>query len=728
MPTLVGKSGVFTRPLLARQSATRARWRDWHSRNGRATLTPVQGPSRRGLQIALGLLWLLDGLLQFQPSMFNPYFYGMMFNMSPAAPPGWLFDVQSRFWPAVETHAVLANALFASLQVVLGLGLFWRRSARLALAASVPWALAVWLFGEAAGGLFVQGANALTGAPGSALLYAVTAVMLWPRKADAERTVAAAGPLGGAANLLWVVLWLGTAALEAEALNRTARYTSAAVQSAGSGGPAWISHISNGVSGLVGPHGPEAALAMGVAQAMTGLGILWHRSRRVALVGGMALALLYGIAGQDVGGLLSNGFDIFHSGATDPGTAPIICIIALALWPRHAVVAPRIPAPRLELRTRQRRFGVSLSVVILSLLLASCSSPAARVTAPSTTPSGGHTSTPETVPTNIYAAAGANMFSPAVGGMRSLVYVPESTGSEVDVIDPTTYTVIDRYQTGTEVQHVVPSWDLQTLYATNDAGDSLTPISPYTGKPEGPNVAVADPYNLYFTPDGRYAIVVEERNQVLSFRDPHTFAVMKDVPVDCAGVDHGDFSANGSYAIFSCEFSSKMVKIDLATLSVDRYLTIPGSSPQDVKLDPTGHVFYTSDMYQGGVWMIDAATFKTIGFIPTGRDAHGLYTSRDSRYLYVSNRGAGSVSVIDFTTRKVVATWVIPGGGSPDMGNVSADGTKLWLSGRYNDCVYVFSTIDGHLLAEIPVPNRPHGLAVWPQPGRYSVGHTGIMR
>ena len=117
----------------------------------------------RGLQIALGLLWLFDGILQFQSSMFSPYFYGMMFNMSPAAPPGWLFDIQSRFWPTVESHAVLANAVFASLQVVLGLGLLWRRSARLALAASVPWALGVWLFGEAAGGLFVQGANALIG-------------------------------------------------------------------------------------------------------------------------------------------------------------------------------------------------------------------------------------------------------------------------------------------------------------------------------------------------------------------------------------------------------------------------------------------------------------------------------------------------------------------------------------------------------------------------------------
>jgi YVTN family beta-propeller protein len=329
---------------------------------------------------------------------------------------------------------------------------------------------------------------------------------------------------------------------------------------------------------------------------------------------------------------------------------------------------------------------------------------------------------------NVYAADGPNMLSPVVRHMPYLIYVPESAGSDVDVIDPKTYKVIARYQTGLDPQHVVPAWNLKTLYATNDLGNSLTPISPYTGRPEGPNIPVTDPYNMYFTPDGRYAIVVEEADQVLAFRNPRTFALVKALHVDCPGVDHGDFSADGTFAVFSCEFSARMVKVDLATKSVAGYLNIPGSAPQDVKLDPSGAIFYTADMNRGGVYEIDAATFKVIGFIPTGRDAHGLYVSRDDRYLYVTDRGAGAVSVIDFATRKVTATWHIPGGGSPDMGNVSPDGKVLWVSGRYNDCVYAISTTNGHLLAEIPVPNEPHGLAVWPQPGNYSLGHTGIMR
>lgn len=344
------------------------------------------------------------------------------------------------------------------------------------------------------------------------------------------------------------------------------------------------------------------------------------------------------------------------------------------------------------------------------------------------TRSGVTSSTTAPPPVNIYAADGPNDFSPVVKHDPYLIYVPESSGRRVDVIDPRTMTVIDRYETGLGPQHVVAAWDLKTLYAANDLGNSLTPIDPATGKPAGPNIPVADPYNMYFTPDGRYAIVVEEARQILAFRDPHTFALLKAVPVDCPGVDHGDFSADGTFVIFSCEFSARMVKIDLTRLSVEGYLDIPGSSPQDVKLDSSGRIFYTADMRRGGVYMIDPTTFTTIGFIPTGADAHGLYVSRDGKSMYVSNRGAGSISVIDLSTHQVKVTWPIPGGGSPDMGNVSPDGTVIWLSGRYNACVYAISTIDGHLIAKIPVPNEPHGVAVWPQPGRYSLGHTGIMR
>jgi YVTN family beta-propeller protein len=359
-------------------------------------------------------------------------------------------------------------------------------------------------------------------------------------------------------------------------------------------------------------------------------------------------------------------------------------------------------------------------------LISSCASSRSAQPPPTSVKKG----TVRTVPAgrvNVYAAAGANMLTGAARRARSLIYVPESLSEYVDVIDPGTFRVIDRYRTGGRPQHVVPSWNLRTLYAANNLGNSLTPIDPTTGKIAGPNIPVADPYNLYFTPDGTTAIVVAEHLNRLDFRDPHTFSLRQSVRVDCAGVDHLDFSADGSYLIASCEYAGRLVKIDLRSRRVVGYLNLPGSSPQDVKLEPAGKVFYVADMKLGGVHLIDGATFRAIGFIPTGADAHGLYPSRDARRLFVSNRRGASVSVIDFATRTVTATWHYPGT-SPDMGGVSADGKVLWLSGRYHAAVYAISTIDGHLIANLHVPNRPHGLCVWPQPGRYSIGHTGVMR
>lgn len=334
---------------------------------------------------------------------------------------------------------------------------------------------------------------------------------------------------------------------------------------------------------------------------------------------------------------------------------------------------------------------------------------------------------PPVLDNNLYAADGAGMLSSAVRADPYRIYVPESGGAAVDVIDPTTMQIVNRFPTGRNPQHVVPSYDLRTLYVTNDLGNSLTPINPRTTLP-GRAIAVDDPYNMYFTPNGRYAIVVAEAHRHLDFRDPHTFALRHRVSVDCPGIDHIDFSANGGYLIATCEFSAQLVKVNLHTFSVVGYLHLPGSSPQDIKLDPTGRVFYVADRYRGGVWEVSADTFRSIGFIKTGKDAHGLYPSRDARFLYVTNRQSGSVTVISFATRRIVTVWHLPGGGSPDMGNTSPDGKVLWLAGRYSSRVYAISTVDGHLIGSIVVGPSPHGLCVWPQPGRYSLGHTGVMR
>jgi YVTN family beta-propeller protein len=329
---------------------------------------------------------------------------------------------------------------------------------------------------------------------------------------------------------------------------------------------------------------------------------------------------------------------------------------------------------------------------------------------------------------NVYAHDGANALSRVVRNTPPRVYVPNSASNTVDVIDQRTFRIVAHYRVGLLPQHVTPSYDLKTLWVDNDLGNSLTPVSPITGRPKGAPVPVTDPYNLYFTPSGRFAIVVAEQEHRLDFRYAHTMKLHRALRVPCRGVDHMDFSADGSFLLASCEFSAEMIKVDVRREKVVGVLHLPrtGAMPQDVKLSPDGKTFYVADMASNGVWEIDRAGRHVRGFIHTGAGAHGLYPSRDAKLLYITNRSEGTISVLDFATRKLVAKWHV--GGSPDMGGVSADGKVLWLSGRYNAEVYAISTRNGRVLARIRVGYGPHGVCVWPQPGRYSLGHTGILR
>ena len=366
---------------------------------------------------------------------------------------------------------------------------------------------------------------------------------------------------------------------------------------------------------------------------------------------------------------------------------------------------------------------------------------------------------------NLYSETRFDQLAPELRNDLRRVYVPNLRSNDVTVIDPDTLKVVDRFKVGRSPQHIVPSWDLRTLWVANNAergrDGSLTPIDPRTGKP-GKAIQVDDPYNLYFSPDGRSAIVVAEAKHRLDFRDPKTLALQYSIEVpNCAGINHGDFSMDGRYAIFTCEFAGTVTKIDLVNKSLIGYLklalpktrfkdtvqspnpleteicTVSKGMPQDLRISPNGKLFYVADMATDGIHIIDGESFKEIDFVATGVAPHGLYPSRDGKFLFIANRGShaihgkrkgpGSVTVIDFASNKPVANWPVPGGGSPDMGNVSNDGKWLWLSGRFDDVVYRFDTANGRV-DQIKVGQEPHGLTVWPQPGRYSLGHTGNLR
>ncbi len=418
---------------------------------------------------------------------------------------------------------------------------------------------------------------------------------------------------------------------------------------------------------------------------------------------------------------------------------------------------------------------VGLAALATLLMSAACSNPQASpgsdpaTTAPADAASAAATGTagpsPTTSPgdasardiglTPPYARTGAGDLAPTARRARPLVYVPDQVAGLLQVIDPRTYRVISTRRVAASPEHVVPAWDLSRLWVNSDKGDALTPIDPRTGAVGRP-VPVRDPYNLYFTPDGRYALVMASRFRSIDVRDAHTMKLVRSLPVPaCAGVNHADFTADLHTFVASCEFSGRLLVVDAQATRVEKvidlnHVSTPGATPvmgpgsmagarmglqkgatampQDVRLTPDGRWFMVADMLRNGVWFVDARTFHLDHFVHTGLGAHGIYPSRDASRIFVSNRDAGSITVFDASTDEPVTTWKLPGHATPDMGGVSADGSQLWLSGRYSSEVYVIDTTSGRLLHRIPVGAGPHGLLVWPQPGRFSLGHTGNMR
>ncbi len=331
---------------------------------------------------------------------------------------------------------------------------------------------------------------------------------------------------------------------------------------------------------------------------------------------------------------------------------------------------------------------------------------------------------PPRFPVNVYAATMEGRFSAAVAGITPRVYVPNSGDGTVDVIDPATFKVVGHFAVGVVPHHITPSWDLSRLYVDNTWSNTLTEINPHTGQPVA-TIPVVDPYNLYFTLDGRVAIVVAERYKRLDFRDAHTWKLIKSVAVPWPGVDHLDFSADGRYLLASTEFSGMVVKVNTETMSVEGFVKV-GGLPIDVRLAPDGTVFFVANQGRHGVSIIDPVAMKEVGFIPTGKGAHGLLVSRNTKSLYVGNRRAGTISVIDLETRELRATWSV--GGSPDMMQISPDGRQLWVANRYASSISVVDVETGLVLATIQVGANPHGLAYFPQPGRFSLGHNGVFR
>jgi YVTN family beta-propeller protein len=372
---------------------------------------------------------------------------------------------------------------------------------------------------------------------------------------------------------------------------------------------------------------------------------------------------------------------------------------------------------------------------------AATTEPAATIgSVPSTQPSSppptaAPTSVPSAVglgPGGVYAATLSGKIQSAWASFPERVYVPDERSGDVVVIDPATFKIVGRFKVGASPEHITPAWDGQVLYVNNMNSGSMTEIDPRTGRPNGTVIRVPNPYNLYFTPDGTRAIVVEDMSSGaptdpngLLFLDPKTWKKVGFVPIPWAGANHLDFSADGKTLFLSTEFSGRIVAVDVPKMKVITSLKV-GGSPTDVRLSPDGSVVFVANQVRNEIDIVNTTTLRYAGFIQAGVGAHGLAISRDATKLFVTNRLAASLSVIDITTRKVVATWAI--GGTPDMIAQSPDGSQLWISNRYSGYITVVNAHSGAVITTIDTGVNPHGLSYWPQPGRYSLGHNGNMR
>jgi hypothetical protein len=304
------------------------------------------GGFRRGLQITLGVLWLLDAALQYQPYMFSRTFATQ--TLAPTAQGNPVPIAGSITWSVglIADHPVVTNAVFATVQLLLALGLFWRPTVKATLAGSVVWSVAVWWLGEGFGGVLTGGANPLTGAPGAVILYALAAVLLWPsdrtyqgqQRPAGVASVAAASPLGDTvARSLWLVLWGSLAYFAVQPANRAANGPHDAITGLASGEPAWLASVDHTIASSLSGAGQTFAVVSAVVLALIALGVFAPPPlARTTLILAMLLATAYWIIGENFGGILTGQ-------GTDPNSGPLLILLALAYWPHpHSGKTPTL--------------------------------------------------------------------------------------------------------------------------------------------------------------------------------------------------------------------------------------------------------------------------------------------------------------------------------------------------------------------------------------------------
>ena len=297
--------------------------------------------TRRGLQLGLAAIWLLDALLQYQAFMFSAGFTKMIGGTATGNPS---FIARSITWNStlVEHHLVLVNTMFATIQLLIGLGIAFRPTVRVALAASIAWAVGVWWFGEGLGGVLSGAASPLNGAPGAVIIYALLAVLLWPADRATPAPFTAARAVGvHVARALWLVLWLSLAYFALTPANRAPQALNGMIAGMETGQPGWLSALDKGAASLVANQGLTASIVLAVALVIVAVGVfLPPPAAKATLVLAIVVALVIWVVGEALGTILTGG-------GTDPNSGPLLVLLALTYWPIAAVTAS-VPAASAE--------------------------------------------------------------------------------------------------------------------------------------------------------------------------------------------------------------------------------------------------------------------------------------------------------------------------------------------------------------------------------------------
>ena len=299
----------------------------------------VTADAGRRLRLALAAIWLFDAALQYQPFMFTKAFSRMLAGSAQGNPPVIAGPIT---WSAaiIGQHPAVANAVFATVQLLLALGIAWRPTAKFTLAASVAWSAGVWWLGEGLGGVLTGNASPVNGAPGAVILYALLAVLLWPADGDASAWSVASRPLGRLpARLLWLVLWGSLAYLALQAASSAPQGLHDMISSMASGEPGWIASIDHGAAAVLAHHSQQASAVLAVICEIIAAGIfLPAPAARVAVILAVAVAAAIWVIGENFGA-------VFTGSATDPNSGLLLGLLAAAYWPARSTVTAPVSGP-----------------------------------------------------------------------------------------------------------------------------------------------------------------------------------------------------------------------------------------------------------------------------------------------------------------------------------------------------------------------------------------------